>query len=943
MKRFRCASILRFQHAAILLTILLAFAAETVHAGAAGSVVRTRNNNASAPWTDPTTWNYGLTGTISVTNGSTTVTGTGTSFTTELVGGDVLLKDDGTVLGTVSVTPTMDTSLDFSANATGNYTGAFGVEHIPDSDSDVEIGNQLQPAIAADVLLDTDVTVNSIKIVGVADQPQHLSLDTHSMTVTTDVILQTPVSGATQNEFHVNAGTLSMRDLRIETALGGGSPQKTFLFIETGTVTVNRDVYNADGGPGESQIYNQDGTLNLFGGFDGWNVYTAAGANTVAYLSTGNQTVRALPYHHLSIGGARGANTVTFEAGVHAVYASIDASATFTTGGYAKSGPFTIQLTGNAGETITGSAGNTLQLDNLILLNPPSVTISKDTFISGDLQLLSGKVISQTNTLTIGATGSVSAANASRYIIGKFDKIFPPGDGQLFVAPIGDNNNYTPILVSSLSATQTGSLKFSTTTPAQPQVASAGFVNGQTVARFWTLASSNLLATFNATFTYPAAEVTQGTPDQFVLKRFSGNSWFSVQTGTASSGSIEGRGLDASNLGDFQAGGLPVVNIAPPQILSATASPSTAVTGDSVQFTANATDPASSPLTYHWDFGDGSTATGNPVFHAFSTEGTLTVALNVSNGTASASAQVSVTTLAPNSGGQGIPNIAQGDPPVENPLNELSISVLSSDGGVIQLQIDIDALLRANLSDFTVSTAFDGLGGRIATQTGLRPVAKVTAPGIVVATTEVKDAATGLSKGKARKTIPVSAKEIGLAKVYDREPSNATIGNASTKGAFSFASGAKAKQDSVTFSGVIDLPVGLDLSQNQTFEFSIGNIADSVTIGAKGKAALPSAAKRFTKVAFKYPKLAKGSVKTTAGQSASFSVTISGSGLSDAGFDTEGITNSVRADEKDLKAVPRSLQVAAIFAGVAYKLNANVQYSLSPKGDSGKLAGRAGH
>jgi hypothetical protein len=937
------AHILRLSVALAILGLI--FAASTAHAGAAvASVVRTRVNG-NANWSTPATWNYGLTGTITTTGTGTTVTGTGTAFQSEVQINDVLVKADGTELGTV-ISITDDSTLDFAVNATATYNGAFGSETVPDTDSDVEVGNATLGGNINLTLNVTPVTINSLKIADAGTGTQTvLRLDVNQLNVTTDVTLQTPSTpGATFNELTADTGTLNMRDLLLDTSPGDSNLQQTYLLVSDGVVNINRDVKAINGGEGEAHIENTgNGFLNLFGNFDGFNVYTAGGTNHVQYLGTGNQLIRALPYCNLAIGGNRGANNVTFEQGVHAIFANFDASATFTTGGYSQSGPFTVQLTGNAAQDITGTGANPLVIENLVLLSPPSVTISKDVFINGDLQLLSGKVISQTNKLTIGPMGSVSAANASRYINGNFDKIFLPGAGQIFVAPIGDNTHYTPVLVSSLNATQTGSLHFATSTPAHPNVASAGFISGNTVARFWTLSASNLLATFNATFTYPAAEAPQGSPDQFVLKRFAGNSWFSVQTGSASAGSIEGRNLDAASLGAFQAGQIPVVNIAAPQILSATATPDRVVTGETVQFSANASDPQSLPLTFSWDFGDGTTATGNPVSHAFSTEGNLTVGLHVSNGTNGATAQVAVTTIAPNSGGQGVPNITQGDPPATNPLNDFTVTVISSDGGVIQLAIDIDALIRANLSDFNVSTDFGGLGGRITTQTGLRPVAKVSTPGIIVATTDVKDAATGATKGKARKTIPVSAKEVGITRNFDKDPSNNIIGNASTKGAFSFGGGSKAKPDAVSFSGAIDLPVGLDLSQNQTFEFSIGNIVDSVVIGAKGKGSLPSAAKHFTKVAFKYPKLAKGSTKTTAGQSASFSVTISGTALSDAGFDTEGITNSVRADEKGLKAVPRSLQVAAIFAGVSYKLNANVQYSLSPKGDSGKLTGRAGH
>jgi glucose/arabinose dehydrogenase len=48
---------------------------------------------------------------------------------------------------------------------------------------------------------------------------------------------------------------------------------------------------------------------------------------------------------------------------------------------------------------------------------------------------------------------------------------------------------------------------------------------------------------------------------------------------------------------------------------------------------AGSTDPNGAPLTYAWDFGDGATATGTPVQHTYTTLGTFTATLRVSNGT----------------------------------------------------------------------------------------------------------------------------------------------------------------------------------------------------------------------------------------------------------------------------------------------------------------------
>ena len=61
--------------------------------------------------------------------------------------------------------------------------------------------------------------------------------------------------------------------------------------------------------------------------------------------------------------------------------------------------------------------------------------------------------------------------------------------------------------------------------------------------------------------------------------------------------------------------------------------PARAIVGvTTVTFTASADDPDGDPLTYSWDFGDGTTATGSTVTHRFGSEASHVVTLTVSDG-----------------------------------------------------------------------------------------------------------------------------------------------------------------------------------------------------------------------------------------------------------------------------------------------------------------------
>ncbi len=72
-----------------------------------------------------------------------------------------------------------------------------------------------------------------------------------------------------------------------------------------------------------------------------------------------------------------------------------------------------------------------------------------------------------------------------------------------------------------------------------------------------------------------------------------------------------------------------VTNVAP-QIVSLTGDTS-GNEGATLGFTATGSDPGSDPLTYAWDFGDGATANGASVSHAFADDGTYTVTVTVSD------------------------------------------------------------------------------------------------------------------------------------------------------------------------------------------------------------------------------------------------------------------------------------------------------------------------
>jgi hypothetical protein len=82
----------------------------------------------------------------------------------------------------------------------------------------------------------------------------------------------------------------------------------------------------------------------------------------------------------------------------------------------------------------------------------------------------------------------------------------------------------------------------------------------------------------------------------------------------------------------------------PPTINSgASAAPNPALVGQNISFSIAASDPDGDPLTFTWNFGDGSSGSGPGVTHAFNTAGAFTVIASVSDGHSVVSSSVTVT------------------------------------------------------------------------------------------------------------------------------------------------------------------------------------------------------------------------------------------------------------------------------------------------------------
>src|SRR6266581_4105759 len=195
----------------------------------------------------------------------------------------------------------------------------------------------------------------------------------------------------------------------------------------------------------------------------------------------------------------------------------------------------------------------------------------------------------------------------------------------------------------------------------------------------------------------------------------------------------------------------------PPPTLSAsfTYSPSSPQTGQTVSFTGSASG-GTSPYSYSWSFGDGSTGTGLSAKYAYSSAGTLAVALTVKdNGSPqqTTTSQQSITV-------SGVP------PPL---TASFAYSPSSTKAGQ---PVTFTASANGGTSPFTFSWSFgDGLTG-----TGSPVTHTYTSAGSYTAALTIKDSSTPQQTATSRNTVSVTIPPPPIMASFTLNPSSPDVG-----------------------------------------------------------------------------------------------------------------------------------------------------------------------
>lgn len=210
---------------------------------------------------------------------------------------------------------------------------------------------------------------------------------------------------------------------------------------------------------------------------------------------------------------------------------------------------FTLNGTGTQ-DIYTVSPFNDLTINKATGLS----TLSSNATVNGVLNFIAGKLQTGNNLLILPSSGSVTgAAQNTGWVNGKFQKNIATGAiGKTF--EIGDDVNYTPVVLAFSNVTTEGNLIASTTPGDHPNINSAGISTDKSVNRFWTLTNNGVIFTdYAATFNFVAGDIDAGasTP-AFEVGIYNGSSWVFPVTASPNTTNIQATGVTIA--GDFAIG-----------------------------------------------------------------------------------------------------------------------------------------------------------------------------------------------------------------------------------------------------------------------------------------------------------------------------------------------------------------------------------------------------
>ena len=227
-------------------------------------------------------------------------------------------------------------------------------------------------------------------------------------------------------------------------------------------------------------------------------------------------------------------------------------------------------------------------INNLTVNNAMNVIVPTNIIVDGALTFVSGKIVTGSNRITLGVSGSIIGAGTG-WVVGNLSKQTTSGSSPSFLYPLGDLTNYIPLnltFTGNNTASSTGSILASTSSGDHISVATSGIDSAKSVNRTWSLTNSGIsgFGSYSAAFTYPSSENDISTnPTNYVVRKYENSTW-EATTASVTATNTSTASNNITGFGDYAIGeitGLPTFSSQP--------SNTTICAGSNTSFIANTT------------------------------------------------------------------------------------------------------------------------------------------------------------------------------------------------------------------------------------------------------------------------------------------------------------------------------------------------------------------
>lgn len=276
------------------------------------------------------------------------------------------------------------------------------------------------------------------------------------------------------------------------------------------------------------------------------------------------QSIPAFTYYNLTVGAAgvkTVAGSVTIENDLTISAGTLDDGATTVlvkgnitnNGAHTGSGRLLLQNT-TAGHVLAGTGSySNVELDNVDY----GASSTDDIVINGTLTLTKGIISMPDDTLIVSASGSVSRPVTGGHVNGWMRKtIAVSGTPQNYRLEVGNSSAYTPIDLTFISVSTSGTVTGRTIDGDHPDLKYSGIDQNKSANRYWTLLGNGIVfSTYDVTLNFEAGDLDAGANTAyFYVRRNTNGIWAGIVTQTRTSTSTKTTGQTV--FGDYAVGEL---------------------------------------------------------------------------------------------------------------------------------------------------------------------------------------------------------------------------------------------------------------------------------------------------------------------------------------------------------------------------------------------------